>query len=57
MKVRATERGFYGSLREPGEVFDIPGMNGFSELWMEKVTRRRPAREPEPEPEPEPDAD
>lgn len=45
MRVRATQRGFYGQLRQAGDEFDCPEeMLG---LWMEVI-------EPAPEPAPEP---
>ncbi len=37
MKVRATERGFYGGhRRRPGQVFNVSRAD-FSNLWMEKI--------------------
>lgn len=35
MKVRAKEKGFYGQLRQPGDVFDCPANKVGS--WMEVI--------------------
>ena len=37
MKVRATDRGFYGQLREAGEVFILEDPKLFSKNWMESL--------------------
>lgn len=35
MEVRAIERGFFGKLREPGDVFDVP--DGATASWWEEA--------------------
>lgn len=35
--VRATKKGYYGRLREPGDVFEISDDKHFSKNWMETV--------------------
>lgn len=41
MKVRAIERGFYGSLREPGETFELRDKADLSKRWMEPVAEEK----------------
>lgn len=62
MKVKATQPGFYGCYRVPGDVFEIKGLikgnkdkgiedsNDFSHNWMEtvKATDKKPDPKPEP---------
>ena len=44
MKVRAINRGFYGgSLREPGDVFDLKSDKDRS-AWMEPIADAKPAK-------------
>lgn len=45
--VRATDRGYYGQLREPGDVFQIHGKKHMGK-WMEEVTGEEETAEPEP---------
>lgn len=40
MKVKATQRGFYGAMREPGEEFEISDKADFSSAWMEEIKAR-----------------
>lgn len=35
IKVKATQKGFYGTLREPGDEFEIRARGDFSKHWME----------------------
>lgn len=44
MKVKATQRGYYGQLREPGEAFEIANKADFSEVWMVKVEADKPGK-------------
>lgn len=44
MEVIATAKGYHGSLREPGESFDVP--DGTKGSWFQ------PAEAPEPKPAP-----
>lgn len=38
MRVRATERGYYGSqIREAGDVFEISDPSHFGTTWMQRV--------------------
>lgn len=49
MKVIASKPGFYGQLREPGEVFEVPD-NEPKSSWFSKVSAgRRQAVAPEAE--------
>ena len=41
MKVKATQRGFYDSLREPEDEFVLRDRRDFSPEWMEKVGEPR----------------
>lgn len=38
IQVKATARGFYGSLREPGDTFTIRDEKAFSKRWMERLS-------------------
>lgn len=63
MKVKATQPGFYGCYRMPGDVFEIKGpvkenkdkgieaSNDFSHNWMETVKAGDTKAKPEPAPE------
>jgi hypothetical protein len=43
MQVRATQRGFYGTLlRRPGDVFTLASAEHFSARWMEPVSSDTP---------------
>jgi hypothetical protein len=48
IKVKATERGFLGKIREPGDVFEIADEKAFSKNWMVKVTAKDKAAEQDP---------
>jgi hypothetical protein len=52
MRVRATQKGFYGGVfREPGHVteeFDITTPEEFSSEWMEYLEKPEPAEVPAP---------
>lgn len=37
IQVKATQTGYYGSLRETGDQFPIAKAEDFSEEWMEKI--------------------
>lgn len=37
IKVRATQVGYYGQYRYPGDVFDIADEKAFSKRWMERT--------------------
>lgn len=41
IKVKATQRGFYRRLREPGDEFVIDEQKDFSKEWMEKLGRKK----------------
>ena len=41
--VRATRKGYYGSLREPGERFALREEKHFSKRWMERIDGKAPA--------------
>ena len=46
MKVRAKQRGFYETMREPGEEFEISDKQAFSDAWMEEIKKPgRPRKE------------
>jgi len=53
--VEATQRGYYGNLREPGDRFDIVDKQAFSTKWMRRVSDKATAEvvtlpvEPTPE--------
>lgn len=58
MKVTATERGYYGGMiREPGDVFDVDGAKAFSDKWMAKAGKSKPAEAAPVEPDPQPESD
>jgi len=40
MKVRATGRGYYGSLRNEGDEFTLTSPKHFSKRWMEKAQQQ-----------------
>ena len=42
MKVIATQAGYFGKLRQPGDEFDVP--DGTKGSWFEPV--KKPAKEP-----------
>ncbi len=46
MKVRALERGYDGVIREPGDVFECPLVNGqpVMALWYELADEKVPPR-------------
>lgn len=57
MRVKATAVGFYGSLREVGEEFDIKGKDDLG-AWMvevEKPERAKPGPKPAVKPEEKPE--
>lgn len=41
IKVMATRQGFYGNLREPGELFTIKDEKAFSIKWMKKIRSKK----------------
>lgn len=46
MKVRATQRGYFADkLLNPGDVFEIPSKNQFSENWMEEAPKEEEPKE------------
>ena len=47
MKVTATEVGFYGKLRQPGDSFDIKNEKAFSKVWMKKEPKAKKEAEKE----------
>lgn len=52
MQVKATKRGFYGYLRDEGDVFEIASADDFSKSWMEAVEQpkaEKPAKQPKAE--------
>lgn len=40
IEVKAKARGFYGALREVGDVFVIAKEEDFSDIWMEKTASK-----------------
>ena len=48
MKVKATQRGYYGSrVRNEGDVFEIENQKVFSPTWMEKAPARKGKVDPD----------
>ncbi len=47
MKVKATQPGFYETLRKEGDAFEISSEKEFSKVWMERVVKPRPKKEAE----------
>ena len=44
MRVRARQQGFYGKLREKGEVFDVKEEKAVSSIWMERLDGPEPVK-------------
>ena len=42
--VKATKPGFYGSLRQPGDQFEVAGESALSKNWMEPVEAEKPEK-------------
>ncbi len=40
--VMATHKGYYGVLREPGEIFQLKAKEDFSKRWMRKMSKETP---------------
>ena len=53
MWVIATKPGFYNRLYEPGELFEIPDKEMFSENWMKRSRKPRAAKPDEAVAEPD----
>lgn len=45
MRVKATQRGYFGKLREIGDVFDVP--DNAKGSWFKPVPKSAPAAEPD----------
>lgn len=44
VKVKATARGYYGFMRDPGDVFDVASDKHVSKAWMEVVEQDKPEK-------------
>lgn len=53
VKVKATARGYYGFMRDPGDVFDVASDKHVSKAWMEVVEAPKPAKDDRKQDKPE----